>query len=477
MISCEAVCKYLNIPMVDSDIEFTSEEFISIAMRFELGFKRFSDKKLLKILNFIMNQEGEIGTRFVKKSFVGLTKNENSVIGLDGNKQLLDALYAVIKNNPSLVYKLAAEMGLVEFTRQCDIENSYREIVAKRPTYFEPTEYQRELIESLKYQLEDSKDRRALLNIPTGAGKTKTTMEYLVEFLERNGPATIIWWTFSGELLDQAARSFKEVYKEKGSEDVILTLLENNVNTSVLEDFDSFGLSNIIFMNVQNRIQLMAETPPRFMETVAMHIVDEYHNLSGLYYESLRKLLEVSSEDRLLGLSATPLNNQGINLVNLDAFVPFPMTADQWLIREGYLSVCTETRHTNLGSLAGVAQRIFELTQPEDKVLVFAKSVKQSQEIGLRLHMLGRNSFHLDGQTDASLRRKIVEIMRSPGEGIIVCNYRVLTTGFDAPTADKAFTVNKRQMPEHEARQIKGRVIRGAKFGGTETAEIHHLEF
>jgi len=240
MISCEAVCKYLNIPMVDSDIEFTSEEFISIAMRFELGFKRFSDKKLLKILNFIMNQEGEIGTRFVKKSFVGLTKNENSVIGLDGNKQLLDALYAVIKNNPSLVYKLAAEMGLVEFTRQCDIENSYREIVAKRPTYFEPTEYQRELIESLKYQLEDSKDRRALLNIPTGAGKTKTTMEYLVEFLERNGPATIIWWTFSGELLDQAARSFKEVYKEKGSEDVILTLLENNVNTSVLEDFDSF---------------------------------------------------------------------------------------------------------------------------------------------------------------------------------------------------------------------------------------------
>jgi superfamily II DNA or RNA helicase len=54
---------------------------------------------------------------------------------------------------------------------------------------------------------------------------------------------------------------------------------------------------------------------------------------------------------------------------------------------------------------------------------------------------------------------------------MILCNYGVLTTGFDAPAASAA-VIARPTMSLVLYSQMVGRVIRGPKAGGTATCEI-----
>ena len=69
----------------------------------------------------------------------------------------------------------------------------------------------------------DSGSRRAVLHMPTGAGKTRMAMHVVCRFLIETPNSTVIWLANSEELCDQAAEEFQKAWSFLGNRTVMLT--------------------------------------------------------------------------------------------------------------------------------------------------------------------------------------------------------------------------------------------------------------
>ena len=102
------------------------------------------------------------------------------------------------------------------------------------------------------------------------------------------------------------------------------------------------------------------------------------------------------------------------------------------------------------------------------RVLLFANGVKHSQELMLifRVKYGYKNAESVDGTTNPGIRRRIVKEFRD-GKIPILCNFGVLTTGFDVPKIDTV--VIARDVGSNALyTQMIGRGQRGPKPGGTD---------
>lgn len=102
------------------------------------------------------------------------------------------------------------------------------------------------------------------------------------------------------------------------------------------------------------------------------------------------------------------------------------------------------------------------------RVLIFANGVKHSQELMLilRIKYGYKKAESVDGATNPGIRRRIVKEFRN-GEIPILCNFGVLTTGFDVPKIDTVIIA--RDVGSNALyTQMIGRGQRGPKPGGTD---------
>jgi DNA repair protein RadD len=109
-------------------------------------------------------------------------------------------------------------------------------------------------------------------------------------------------------------------------------------------------------------------------------------------------------------------------------------------------------------------ERILAL-DPRWPVLLFACSVQHAQAMASLLQRNNRSSACVTGTTRASTRRALIERFRA-GELSVLCNYGVLTTGFDAPSV-RCVVVARPTASPVLYEQMVGRGMRGPKFGGT----------
>ena len=84
-----------------------------------------------------------------------------------------------------------------------------------------------------------------------------------------------------------------------------------------------------------------------------------------------------------------------------------------------------------------IFDQLVQLVQHNKKVLFFATSVEHSKLISSLLKAKGYKSQHIDGNTGKS-RSQIIKKFKS-GEINVLCNYGVLSTGFDDPQIDVVF--------------------------------------
>ncbi|WP_193307659.1 DEAD/DEAH box helicase family protein, partial [Mycobacterium tuberculosis] len=80
-------------------------------------------------------------------------------------------------------------------------------------------DYQREVAEKIAALVasEDPAGRRGLLYLPTGAGKTRVTVEALVRLMKAGEiESPVLWIAQSEELCEQAIHSFSEVWRAFG---------------------------------------------------------------------------------------------------------------------------------------------------------------------------------------------------------------------------------------------------------------------
>jgi DNA repair protein RadD len=99
-------------------------------------------------------------------------------------------------------------------------------------------------------------------------------------------------------------------------------------------------------------------------------------------------------------------------------------------------------------------------------VLFFGCSVQHTQAMAVLLRRHGRDSACVTADTREATRRHLVDAFRRRNVQIL-CNYEVLTTGFDAPQVRAVF-IGRPTASRVLYDQMIGRGMRGPAFGGTE---------
>ncbi|MEU6144166.1 DEAD/DEAH box helicase family protein [Streptomyces sp. NPDC047081] len=371
-------------------------------------------------------------------------------------------------------------------------------------------DYQEDLVRNITTLLDRLAPQRAMLSLPTGAGKTRVTAEAVIRWVKRVGEleGPLLWIAQTEELCEQAVQSWKFVWGKVGAERplTISRLWGGN------EVGDIQGNPHLVVATDAKLERCVDTEPYDWLREASLVIVDEAHTaISPRYTYVLGKLGLTQYETRrhLLGLTATPFRNTNEEETNrlvgrfgrrrLDEGV-FPSGDPYRDLQEWGMLAQVEHRTLEGGNIVlssderaqadrmamlsrSAEQRLVEdharslrIVQevaglPEDwPTLLFATSVDHANSLAALLNDRGVPSAAVDSTNSVQDRRRRVEDFRT-GRIRVLTNYGVLTQGFDAP-ATRVVVVARPVYSTNVYQQMIGRGLRGPKNGGKPTCLI-----
>lgn len=375
---------------------------------------------------------------------------------------------------------------------------------ARRPL----RDYQREVKDRV-LELVKGGASRILVQMPTGAGKTRTMMDTLVEIARAHGlfaqGKSILWLAHVEELCEQAVDAFEESWTEGGDAPVTVVRAWGNNKPNVSDYAGAF-----IVGTYQKMVALRKNAAEfeQIRHPIKAVVTDEAHKVVAPTFASLLNDLAMD-EVVLIGLTATP--GRGLNLgpenVQLASFFDKNLVGPTWSknpIRElREKGVLARIRHRTIESEVGVAltaaeravaletdlpgsvlnrlaasaqrnRRIVDAIRKEiaegRPCLVFACSVEHSLMLTAILNIEGARAAHIDSTVSRAQRRHIVASFRA-GSLDAVLNFGVLSTGFDAPRVS-AVVIARPTTSVVLYSQMVGRGLRGPASGGNEECNL-----
>lgn len=354
-------------------------------------------------------------------------------------------------------------------------------------------------------------DGRIVIHMPTGSGKTRTAMHVISSFLKENNDSLVIWLASSSELLEQAAEAFEEAWSAHGDEAKSVYRLWGATPI----DIDELG-AGIIITGFAKLNALSGRDPISLLKLgtkTKLVVVDEAHQaIAPTYRKIVEKLCNTGARASLLGLTATPGRSwsdisKDEELAEFFGYKKVALEISGWsnpvsyLIQNGFLARpkfvqlendnrTFELRDENdfgsdyadrtLSSLgdddrrnALIVQEVKRLSyERHSRIIIFCVSVEHAVKLTAVLSYLEISSDYVTGDTPAEKRARIIKDFRiASNETKVLCNFGVLTTGFDAPQTSAAIIARPTRSLVLFS-QMVGRAIRGPKAGGNETAEI-----
>ncbi|MEU8342352.1 DEAD/DEAH box helicase family protein [Spirillospora sp. NPDC048832] len=357
-----------------------------------------------------------------------------------------------------------------------------------------------------------SGERRTVLHLPTGGGKTRTAMNVVCDHLRQHEPSVTVWLARGKELLEQAALEFERAWAALGDREVTVVRMWGDHPASLEHISDGIVVLGL------DKAGAAVKADPSFSDRLALRttltIFDETHQAIAPTYRRVVQALSLRSDSSLLGLTATPgrtwadiaTDEQLADLfarqkvmLEIDGY-DNPVTA---LIDQGYLARPTfrtvagesgmklsaqdrrglaasfDLPETLVARLADnvqwnlqVVRTILDLSTRHNRILLFAASVEHSRMITAILSVLGVDAAQVTAESPARHRDRVISRFKGPGtQTMVLSNFGVLTTGFDAPAASAAVIARPtRSLVLYS--QMVGRVIRGPRAGGTPTCEV-----
>lgn len=373
-------------------------------------------------------------------------------------------------------------------------------------------EHQRSLAERAWAKLTTA-PRTVVLHLPTGAGKTRTAMHIVAKQLIAQEPSVVVWLAHSAELLEQAASEMERAWASLGNRPVQLLRFWGSYDTNIQSVNDGIIVAGVQKLFAQKKRDLNAFL--RLADKASLTIIDEAHIAAApTYREIVSGLYEKRKNNRLLGLTATPgrtwsdieedkrlsriFHDQKVMLE-----VPGFANPVSYLIEKGFLARphfrllnaepglrLTDADREQIAKNYEITDEALErlgedparnfkiLAAVEDlfarhrRIIVFAPSVASAQTLAAVLLARGKNASYVTGEMATSERRRAIETFKSNRpEPIALCNFGVLTTGFDAPKTSAAI-IARPTLSLVLYSQMVGRATRGPAAGGNETAEI-----
>ncbi len=349
--------------------------------------------------------------------------------------------------------------------------------------------------------------------MPTGAGKTRTAMNIISDHLRSHEPTLVIWLAYSEELCEQAAAEFQKAWQYLGDRELPVYRFWGDRDLDLDRAKDGVVVAGLtkVYNSAKRSIQFINQLGSRS----SLVIIDEAHQaIAETYRLVLDTLVIPYPNTALLGLTATP--GRTWSDINADAklaefFAQQKVTLSipgydnpiDYLVAEGYLAKA-EYRPLLYESGLELSQRdlnrigeeldlpgyllhrieedeqrnlriileIEALAQRHQRIIVFTISVEHSKLIASVLQTRSLSAYTLSANTSASERSRLISNFKDDApETKILCNYGVLTTGFDAPRTSAAVIARPTKSLVLYS-QMVGRAIRGIKAGGNETAEI-----
>lgn len=359
----------------------------------------------------------------------------------------------------------------------------------------------------------DPARKRGLLYLPTGAGKTRVTVEALLRLMKAGVvEAPLLWIAQSEELCEQAITAFTEVWRWIGDERPLDVsrfwsgheLDESNEELQIVVAIDATLLSRL------------GEPQYGWLARPGMVVIDEAHTAgTKTYTDILRNLgLTAARTDRpLLGLTATPFRgrNEELNrrfverfgsnrLEALDPEDPIGELRDREVLSQvdydilrgvsvsvsdqdaefRQMKEVTKNMLTLIGQDMGRTQTVVDHIKalldenPDWPVLVFAASVASAHTIAALLRLQDVRADSVDGGVRKHQRRRVVERFKT-GESQVLVNCDLLTQGFDAPKV-RALYIARPTFSPNRYLQMVGRGLRGPANGGTERCLVVNVE-
>ena len=208
--------------------------------------------------------------------------------------------------------KLIEKWGVSEDIFEKEIDDSHVCNVLSSPDqrFFELLDYQYYIKQRVLNNLNTYELERMLIHMPTGTGKTKTSMHIITHYLEfvMKKKGIVIWVAHTTELLEQAYDTFKTVWSHLGNGEINAYKLWGNKTIESLDD----ELSGIAFcglaklMSIRNNNALW----DRLKKDCRLIVFDEAHKAAASetkkVIEDLMKIPAGYGNRALIGLSATP---------------------------------------------------------------------------------------------------------------------------------------------------------------------------
>jgi superfamily II DNA or RNA helicase len=425
----------------------------------------------------------------------------------DGNQLYADLRHAASES--SALSTLFSFFGVVQEVRApADTPPD----IAESPASYGLFDHQR-MAASKVERLLAQPPRKLVLHMPTGSGKTRTAMHVVARHLIAREPTLVCWLAQNAELLEQAASEFSSAWSYLGNRPVDTIRFWGQRNSDLLLAEDGLIVAGLAKMHAFDNRDPAAML--RLADRISLVIVDEAHQaIAPTYADVLSALYTKRPSTGLLGLTATPgrtwsniaedkelsdfFDGQKVTL-EVEGFSD-PVT---FLIDQGYLARPTlRTLNSEAGlqlsdkdirelsdaidvpdaileTLGSDTQRnlkilvgVEDLATRHRRIIVFAPSVASARLLAAILTVRGYEAEVVTGESDPGERERIIRRFRSNApQPMILCNFGVLTTGFDAPAISAALIARPtRSLVLYS--QMVGRATRGPKAGGNPEAEI-----
>ena len=361
-------------------------------------------------------------------------------------------------------------------------------------------------INNLQYR-----NSRFIIQMPTGSGKTRTAMEIIADTFNRDGDNCLIFWlVYSEELCEQAVESFSDIWRHIGNKTVKLVRAWGK-NKLALHENDSFAFVVGGFQKLYAQLGTNPELFRGLKDRTKLIVVDEAHRVMAPTYKKVTDAL-FGVDSHLIGLTATP--GRGIenieeteklsdyfNREKLDVNVPDGRTVFAYFKSRGILSHATFKPLVTSPTFSLTAKDIKYLEDHYDfppafvkrigedetrnveivnelkahihdheKIIFFGCSVEHSKFICSLLNYFQVRAAHVDGTTDKGARQATLDSFKN-GALQVLCNFGILSTGFDAPKTNLVFIARPTKSIVLYSQMI-GRGLRGPAVGGTENCTV-----
>ncbi len=354
--------------------------------------------------------------------------------------------------------------------------------------------------------------RRVLLHMPTGSGKTRTAMNIVANYLRGRDKGVVVWLAHSEELCEQAAEEFAKAWESLGSRSLSLIRYwgAHEADLSAVRD-------GVVIAGLRKAYSTLVRDDHQLRALAAKDpfvVMDEAHQAIARTYRLLIELLmRPGGDSQLLGLSATPGRtwndpdadrelSQFFGHRKVSLRIPGFDNPVSYLIDGGYLARPTyrfvesasgvtlseaemrklsetfELPSTVLERLAADQQRNLlivhhaeDLLRRHRRVILFASSVQQSDLLAAVLAARGHRASSITSKSGVERGETIAAFKDDEEMPKILCNFGVLTTGFDAPKTSAAL-ISRPTSSLVLYSQMVGRAMRGTSAGGNAVCEI-----